>query len=173
MARPPDIIARHLDVLFCGINPGMGSAAAGHNFVGRSNRFWKIVHLAGFTPSQILPQEDHLLLDYGCGVTSVVDRPTAGAAELSRVEFQDAAQAFNEKIARYAPRIVAFLGKAGYVGMTGQRDIGWGKQPVGLHGADVWVLPNPSGRNRAFSLDRLVEAYRSLHLARHALDQKS
>ena len=159
-----DIIAAGLKVLFCGINPGMTAAATGHHFAGRSNRFWRVIHLAGFTPEELQPQEDHAILRYGCGVTSVVKRPTARADQLSPEEFIAAAAEFERKIARHAPHFVAFLGKAAYSGLSGQRDIAWGLQPTRMEGALIWVLPNPSGRNRAFGLDRLVEAYRQLCL---------
>ncbi len=158
----PDIIAGHLKVLFCGINPGMTAAATGHHFAGRSNRFWRVMHLAGFTLEEISPQQDRAILQYGCGITSVVKRPTASADQLSPAEFTAAAAQFQQKIARYAPRVVAFLGKAAYAGLSGQREIAWGLQPTRMEGAVVWILPNPSGRNRAFALDRLVEAYRQL-----------
>jgi TDG/mug DNA glycosylase family protein len=159
----PDIIAAGLDVLFCGINPGMTAAATGHHFAGRNNRFWRVIHLAGFTPAEISPRDGRLILRYGCGVTSVVKRPTARADQLSPKEFIDAGDAFAQKIARYAPRFVAFLGKAAYGGLSGQRDVLWGLQPDRMQGATVWVLPNPSGRNRAFSRDQLVEAYRQFY----------
>jgi len=160
----PDIIAAGLKVLFCGINPGMTAAATGHHFAGRNNRFWRVIHLAGFTSEEIPPQEDRAILRYGCGVTSVVKRPTARADQLSPEEFIAAAAEFEQKVARHAPRFVAFLGKAAYAGLSGQRDIAWGLQPTRMQGAAIWVLPNPSGRNRAFTLDRLVEAYRQLYL---------
>ncbi|GLQ97294.1 G/U mismatch-specific DNA glycosylase [Dyella mobilis] len=158
----PDIIADRLDVLFCGINPGMTAAATGHHFAGRNNRFWRVIHRAGFTPTEISPKDDRAILRCGCGLTSVVKRPTARADQLSPEEFTLAAAEFEQKIARYAPRFVAFLGKAAYRGISGQRDIPWGRQPVRLHGAAVWILPNPSGRNRAFGFDQLVDAYRQL-----------
>jgi double-stranded uracil-DNA glycosylase len=161
----PDIIAKHLTVVFCGINPGMSAAVAGHHFVRRSNRFWRVIHLAGFTPEAILPENDRTILQHGCGLTVVVERPTARADQLSAQEFIAVAAHFEQKIARYAPRFVAFLGKAAYSALSGQREIAWGSQPTILSGAAVWVLPNPSGRNRAFTLDQLVSAYRQLYLA--------
>jgi double-stranded uracil-DNA glycosylase len=160
----PDIVARGLNVLFCGINPGMTAAATGHHFAGRSNRFWRVLHLAGFTAEEIQPENDHAILKYGCGLTTVVRRPTARADQLSPDEFISAATEFEQKIAWYAPRFVAFLGKAAYSVLSGQRDIAWGWQSTRMAGAAIWVLPNPSGRNRAFALDRLVEAYRQLYL---------
>jgi double-stranded uracil-DNA glycosylase len=161
----PDIIGARLDVLFCGINPGMTAAATGHHFAGRSNRFWRVIHLAGFTPQQISPEQDHAILQYGYGLTTVVPRPTASADQLSPEEFVAAAAEFEQKIARHAPRFVAFLGKAAYCGLSHQADVTWGLQATRMHGAAIWVLPNPSGRNRAFGLDRLVDAYRQLYLA--------
>ncbi|HVI53655.1 MAG TPA: G/U mismatch-specific DNA glycosylase [Luteibacter sp.] len=160
----PDIVAGRLSVLFCGINPGMAAAAAGHHFEGRANRFWRVLHLAGFTPDELSPQEDRRILDYGCGLTTIVGRPTAAAGDLSRQDFVDAASGFERKIAAYAPRFVAFLGKAAYAALTGERDIAWGRQAVAMHDSTVWVLPNPSGRNRSFTLERLVGVYRPLHV---------
>lgn len=161
----PDIVAERLAVLFCGINPGLTAAATGHHFAGRGNRFWHVLHLAGFTPERIAPEEDRMILRYGCGLTSVVERPTARADQLLPQEFADAASDFERKVAGYAPRFVAFLGKAAYAALTGRPDIAWGPQPLAMAGSAIWVLPNPSGRNRAFSLDRLVGAYRELHAA--------
>lgn len=161
----PDIIGEGLSVLFCGINPGMLAATTGHHFAGRGNRFWRTLHLAGFTPEQIQPVNDRSLLQYGCGLTSVVERATAGADELSRQEFLAAAAGFETKIARYKPRFIAFLGKAAYAGLSGRRDIAWGLQAYAMAGSAIWVLPNPSGRNLAFNADALVDAYRQLHQA--------
>jgi len=169
MANPlPDIIAERLAVVFCGINPGLSAAAAGHHFVGRGNRFWRVIHLAGFTPEEIRPEDDGTILKHRCGLTTVVERPTPGVEQLAASEFVAAAAPFEHKIRRYAPRFVAFLGKAAYSSLSGRREIAWGPQPAALGGAAVWVLPNPSGRNRAFNLDQLVSAYRQLH---HAANQ--
>jgi len=160
-----DILAGKLAVIFCGINPGMTAAEQGHHFAGRGNRFWRTLHLAGFTPEQVQPENDRTILSYQCGLTAVVERPTASADQLSLHEFTAAAADFEQKIARHAPRFVAFLGKAAYRALSGQRDIAWGLQPKTFGNASVWVLPNPSGRNRGFSLEQLVTAYRELRLA--------
>jgi TDG/mug DNA glycosylase family protein len=161
----PDIIVERLAVVFCGINPAMTAAAAGHHFSVRSNRFWRVIHLAGFTPEEILPENDRTILQYGYGLTAVVDQPTARADQLSTQDFIAVAAHFEQKIAFYAPRFVGFLGKAAYSALSGQREIAWGYQPVRFGNAAVWVLPNPSGRNRAFTLDQLVKAYRQFYLA--------
>jgi TDG/mug DNA glycosylase family protein len=159
-----DILAERLAVVFCGINPGVMAAAQGHHFAGRGNRFWRTLHLAGFTPEQMRPEQDRTILQYQCGLTTVVERPTARADQLSQHEFIAAAAEFEGKIARHAPRFVAFLGKAAYAALSGQRDVAWGLQARTFGHASVWVLPNPSGRNRAFTLDQLVDAYRQLRL---------
>ncbi len=161
----PDIIGHDLDVLFCGINPGLAAAATGHHFVGRGNRFWQVLHLAGFTSKRIRPEQDCTILDYGCGLTSLVARPTARADQVSTGEFMTAVPDFEAKLARYRPRFVAFLGKAAYLALSGRRDVLWGKQGEVLVNSAIWILPNPSGRNRAFTLAQLVSAYRELNTA--------
>jgi TDG/mug DNA glycosylase family protein len=161
----PDILEPGLSVVFCGINPGMVAASTGRHFAGKGNRFWRTVHLAGFTPEQIHPTDDRTLLQYGCGLTTAVSRPTARADELSQWEFNAAATEFERKMERYAPQCVAFLGKMALSAMSGRRDIDWGPQPTPFGGARAWVLPNPSGLNRTFTLDTLVVAYRELRLA--------
>lgn len=170
--RLNDILAAHLNVVFCGINPGKGSAAVGLHFANRSNRFWRTLHLAGFTPHEIRPEDGRTLLHYHCGLTTVVERPTVSAGELARHEFIDAAATFEQKIRDCRPRCVAFLGKPGYSTLTDQKQIAWGLQPQLLGNAAVWVLPNPSGRNLAFSLDQLVDAYRALREAIAPADQQ-
>jgi double-stranded uracil-DNA glycosylase len=120
--------------------------------------------LARHAPCGIHGRDDRSILRYGYGLTSLVSRPTARADQLSPKEFTAAAAAFEQKIAHFSPRAVAFLGKAAYCGLSDQPDVAWGLQATRLEGAAIWVLPNPSGRNRAYSLDGLVEAYRRLYL---------
>ncbi|MGE7965906.1 G/U mismatch-specific DNA glycosylase [Pseudomonas sp. NPDC089918] len=160
-----DILAEDLSVVFCGINPGLLAAEQGHHFAGRSNRFWRTLHLAGFTAEEIRPENDRSILQYKCGLTAVVARPTARADQVSAQEFVAAAADFEQKIARYNPRHMAFLGKAAYSGLSGQKIIAWGLQPETFGNAVVWVLPNPSGRNLAFTLEQLVTAYQQLSRA--------
>ncbi|MBK5049015.1 G/U mismatch-specific DNA glycosylase [Burkholderia sp. R-70006] len=161
----PDVLEPGLSLVFCGINPGIRAASTGHHFEGRGNRFWRVMHLAGFTPEQIRPEDDRTLLRYGCGLTTVVPRPTAQAAELSRSEIELAGDAFRRKIERYAPRHIVFLGKMALSAISGTRDIHWGPQTKPFGGARAWVVPNPSGLNRAFDLDALVAAYREVRVA--------
>ena len=161
----PDVLEPGLSLVFCGINPGVRAATTGHHFEGKNNRFWRAVHLAGFSPQQIRPEDDRSFLQYGCGLTTAVSRPTARADQLSRGEIEAAASAFEQKIKRYAPRYIAFLGKMALSAMSGKRDIQWGLQQEPFGGARAWVLPNPSGLNRAYSLELLVRAYRELYVA--------
>lgn len=161
----PDVIGPHLKVLFCGINPGLLAAATGHHFAGRGNRFWRVMHLSGFTPHQIAPQDSHTILRHGCGLTTVVERATAREDQLDPEEYRAASTSFQHKVAQHAPAFVAFLGKPAFAGLSGQRSVAWGAQTEMVAGARAWVLPNPSGRNRSFDLDQLVEAYQQLRLA--------
>jgi TDG/mug DNA glycosylase family protein len=166
MGKPlADVIAPGLGVLFCGLNPGRRAAAEGHHFAGHGNRFWPVLHLAGFTPRQLSPEEDRELLKYGCGLTTVVARATAGAADLERKEYISAAGDLMQLVERYRPRHVAFLGKAAYAAIQGTRQLAWGRQPAPFAGAAAWLLPNPSGRNLHFKLEDLAKAYRDLKLS--------
>jgi len=161
----PDILAPNLRVVFCGINPGLRSAALGHHFAGRGNRFWKTIHLAGFTPEEIAPENGKSILTHRCGLTTAVERPTSRADELSRDEFERAALGLSAKIERYSPSYVAFLGKPAFSAIFDRKIVSWGKQDVLLGGSKTWVLPNPSGLNRSFRLDQLVRAYTELRIA--------
>jgi TDG/mug DNA glycosylase family protein len=158
----PDVIATSLNIVFVGINPGMRSARLGLHFANRSNRFWRVLHLAGFTDRQLEPEEARLLLNCGCGITSAVARPTVGAADLSRADYIAALPVFQRKIAKHRPRYLAFMGKPACSVFLNQRELSWGKQQSTFGGSAVWVLPSPSGLNRAFPIDRLTAAYREL-----------
>ena len=124
----PDIIATSPSVIFCGINPGVRSATVGLHFANRSNRFWRVLYLAGFTDRQLEPEEARLLLDRGYGITSAVARPTASATDLTRADFIAGRPAFERKIAKYSPRYLAFLGKPAPSVLLNQRNLSWGLQ---------------------------------------------
>jgi len=160
-----DIIATNLDVIFCGINPGLKSADDGHHFSGRSNRFWKVLHQSGFTPYEVQAVNDTSILDFGYGLTTAVARATSRADELSKEEFDESLEAFKVKMTKFQPRYVAFLGKAAYQAFSKKKEILWGHQSEDFCGAKVWVLPNTSGLNRGFSLDDLVASYREFYVA--------
>jgi len=161
----PDVMAQDLAVVFCGINPGMRAAAVGHHFEGNGNRFWRVLHLAGFTPELMRPEMDRDLLIHRCGLTTAVGRPTIRADQLARHEFLESTSALLKKIDFHRPAYIAFLGKAAYIAISGQQQVAWGSQGTTFGGAKVWILPNPSGLNRSFGLDDLVKAYRELYLA--------
>jgi double-stranded uracil-DNA glycosylase len=164
----PDILAEGLEVVFCGINPATTAAAAGHNFSNGSNRFWTALHLSGFTDRRLQPHEEQQLLTYRCGLTAVVNRPTRRAEEITAEEFAAARPAFEVKMRCYAPRSIAFLGKRAVSAMLGQPDLPWGRLPARFAGTMVWILPNPSGLNRRFTLEALVTAYAELRGALYA-----
>src|ERR1700754_3710457 len=97
----PDILAVDLSVVFCGLNPGLSAAAAGNQLAGRGNRFWRVIHLAGFTPTQIDPEHDASVLSFVIGLTAVVDRPTASATEVANDEYIAGSSKLRRKIERY------------------------------------------------------------------------
>lgn len=163
--RLPDLLRENLDVVFCGINPALSAARAGHHFASGTNRFWRVLYLAGFTPHLILPACDGTILQYGCGLTAAVERPTVSASELTRGEFHRAAKELERKIRRNRPRSLAFLGKPAFAAIFRQARVEWGRQFIQFGGVEVWVLPNPSGLNRAFNLQQLVSAYKDLRIA--------
>ncbi|EHJ4102099.1 TPA: G/U mismatch-specific DNA glycosylase [Escherichia fergusonii] len=156
-----DILAPGLRVVFCGINPGLSSAEKGFPFAHPANRFWKVIHQAGFTDRQLKPQEAQLLLDYRCGVTKLVDRPTVQANEVTKLELHAGGRKLIEKIEDYQPQALAILGKQAYEQGFSQRGTQWGKQTHTIGATQIWGLPNPSGLSRV-SLEKLVEAYREL-----------
>lgn len=157
-----DIIAPDLRVIFCGINPGLSSAHQGFHFANPTNRFWKVIHLAGFTQRQLAPQDEQHLLDTGCGITALVSRPTVTAAEVTREELRAGGDALEQKILRYQPQSIAILGKQAYTQAFGIRKVGWGHQEKTIGKTQIWVLPNPSGLSR-ITVDELVASYRVLN----------
>ena len=158
----PDVIADSLKVIFCGINPGTRSAAVGLQFANRSNRFWRVLHHAGFTDRQLEPGEARLLLDYGYGITSAVARPTVSATDLTRADYIAGRPILERKLAKYRPKYLAFLGKPAASVFLNQRNLPWGLQPTTFGRSAVWVLPNPSGLNCAFTIDKLTDAFAEL-----------
>ncbi len=156
----PDVISPDLAVLFCGINPGLWSAAVGHHFARPGNRFWPALHRSGFTPRQLRPDEQEKLLGYGLGITNVAARATARADELTTAELVAGGALLAAKVREYRPRWLAVLGVTAYRTAFNARVARVGEQP-----ARVWILPNPSGRNAHFSLDQLAEEFARLREA--------
>jgi TDG/mug DNA glycosylase family protein len=157
-----DVIAPGLDVLFCGINPSLISAERGHHFARPGNRFWKALHGSGLTPRLLSPDEDASVVDYGLGITNVVDRPTRGAAELSDAELRAGAEALGRLVERYKPRVVAVVGLTAWRTGFDRPDAGLGLQPDTVGGRPAWVLPNPSGLNAHYQLPELIRLFGDL-----------
>jgi TDG/mug DNA glycosylase family protein len=158
----PDVIAPGLSVLFCGINPGLWSAATGHHFARPGNRFWPALHRAGFTPRQLRPDEQRQLLEYGLGITNLVARGTARADELTAAELATGAAALSAKVRRYRPGWLAVLGVTAYRTGFARTGATVGGQPETIGRTRVWVLPNPSGLNAHYTLDRLTDEFARL-----------
>jgi TDG/mug DNA glycosylase family protein len=156
------VIAPGLRVLFCGINPGLYSGATGHHFARPGNRFWPTLHGAGFTGRLLHPSEQQELLKAGFGVVNLVNRTTATAAELTPGEFVAGRKRLAAKIRRYRPEAIAFLGVGAYSHAFGLRNVSIGPQPESFEGAQVWVLPNPSGLNANYQLPDLIKLFRML-----------
>jgi TDG/mug DNA glycosylase family protein len=160
-----DLIATNLQVLFCGINPGLYSGATGHHFARPGNRFWRTLYQAGFTSRLLAPAEERELLILGYGITNLVPRATATADELSPEELVAGRRRLESRVKRYRPRAVAVLGIGAYRTAFSQKAATLGKQSEPLLGATIWVLPNPSGLNAHYQLADLVEHFLVLRQA--------
>jgi TDG/mug DNA glycosylase family protein len=160
-----DLVRPGLDVLFCGINPGLYSGATGHHFARPGNRFWAALHAAGFTPRRLAPWEGGALLDAGCGITNLVARTTATAAEVTREELVDGRRRLARLAHRYRPRAVAIVGIGAYRVAFGRPKATLGRQPETFEGALLWVLPNTSGLNAHHQAADFARAFRALREA--------
>lgn len=158
----PDIIGPGLRLLFVGINPGLVSGATGHHFARKGNRFWPTLFGTGLTPRLLRPDEGEALLELGIGITNLVARTTATAAELSDDELRAGGERLRGVVERFRPRIVAFLGKGAYQTAFDRRAVEIGPQREPFMGSEVWVLPNPSGLNAHYQLPQLIDAFRPL-----------
>jgi len=163
----PDLVAAGLRVLLVGINPGLWSGWAGLHFANPANRLWPVLHAAGLTPRRLRPEDTAELLACGIGITNLVARATARADELEAGELRAGLTPLSALVGRWQPGIVAVLGLTAYRIAFGQpkAQVGPQQQPVG--GRPVWLLPNPSGLNAGWRMERLVEAYAELrHVSR-------
>ena len=160
-----DVIARRLDVLFCGINPGLYSAAVGHHFARPGNRFWPTLHAAGFTPRLFTGFDDRALLELGYGVTNIVPRTTGSADELTSAELVEGGRLLRRKVLRYRPRFLAIVGYTAYrIAFDNRKAVG-GLQAELIGSTVIWVLPNPSGLNAHHQPAALAKLFRRLWLA--------
>ncbi|MET9375718.1 G/U mismatch-specific DNA glycosylase [Streptomyces sp. NPDC002992] len=161
----PDVVAGGLSVLFCGINPGLMSAATGHHFARPGNRFWPVLSRSGFTPRLLKPAEQEELLAYGLGITNVVARATARADELSGEEFREGGRLLSERVERLRPRWLAVVGITAYRTAFGERGAVVGPQERTIGDTRIWVLPNPSGLNAHWSVGAMAEEFGRLREA--------
>ncbi len=157
-----DVIAPELDVLFCGINPGLWSGATGHHFARPGNRFWVALHRAGFTQRELAPWEEGELLRDGCGITNLVARTTAAADELRPSELVAGRSRLERKVAKFRPRWLAIVGIGAYRIGFGRRLATVGPQPEWIGTTRIWLLPNPSGLNASYRAADLAREFRKL-----------
>lgn len=164
----PDHLGPGLHVLFVGINPGLRSARIGHHYAGRGNRFWKLMHESGLLPERLSAERDTEVLRWGYGLTNIVARPTSGVAGLGPSDFESGRNALLRKIRAIQPAIVALVGLTVYDRLRGAARRPRAAEPrLGLkrerlHGARLFVLPNPSGRNTHFTYVEMLRVYRRL-----------
>ena len=158
----PDLITPGLSILFCGINPGLYSAAVGYHFARPGNRFWVTLYRAGITDRLLTPAEGPALLQFGCGITDLVARSTAGADELTTDELINGRRRLVATVKRFAPRCLAILGIGAYRVAFEQKNVSVGKQPESIGTTSLWVLPNPSGLNAHYQPPELVRQFRLL-----------
>jgi TDG/mug DNA glycosylase family protein len=170
--RLRDRIAPGVKVLFVGINPGVRSATTGHHFAGYSNRFWKLLWETRLVPEPISYLDDDRLPEWGFGITNLIARPSPGIDDLTPDEYQTGWKGLDRKIRRYRPALVALVGVTLYRAILPLVDAEGarrpparsivGLQPLVIHGARVFVLPNPSGRNANFTYAEMRRAFSRL-----------
>jgi TDG/mug DNA glycosylase family protein len=162
-----DLVDQRVRLLFVGINPGLWTAAVGAHFARRGNRFWPALHAAGITPTLVdgsdgmTPADTEMVLDLGLGITNIVPTASARADELTLPELRAGAEALERKVARLRPKVVAVLGLTAYRSAFARPKAVAGKQDDTLGGAELWVLPNPSGLNAHDTVQSLAVAYRA------------
>lgn len=164
----PDVLpapGQPFRVLFCGINPGLYSAATGHHFARPGNRFWPALYASGFTPRLLAPGEQDLLVASGLGITNLVARATAQASELSREELQAGGARLAELVAAHPPRVVAVAGVTAYRSAFGNKNAQVGPQTETIGATRLWVVPNPSGLNAHWPLAAITAEFGRLRAA--------
>jgi TDG/mug DNA glycosylase family protein len=170
--RLKDRIAPGSRVLFVGINPGVRSAVTGHHFAGYSNRFWRLLSESGLVPEPITYEHDDRLPEWGYGITNLIARPSPGINDLRPAEYVDGWKILDRKVRKYRPEILALVGVTLYRAIlpllapdrvtARNHAIELGLQREAIHGARVFVLPNPSGRNANFTYSEMLAAFSKL-----------
>ena len=173
----PDYIRSGLDIVFVGINPGAYSAKVGHYFATPRNRFWPALNRSGLLSGPLDALTDHMALHQGIGFTDVVKRPSSSASDLRAADFREGAPLLKAKLLEHRPRIVCFQGLTAYgnylkhaKGAADKPTLGLQPRPIGE--SIVFVVPNPSPANAAYSLDTLVSWYQRLGQLRDRLLQE-
>lgn len=157
----PDTLGPGMRVVFCGINPGHWSARARAPFANPRNDFWRLLHVAGFTPRVLDPHEHSQLLSYGIGLTNAARRTTRGSGDLRKADYAGAANRLEEIARMFRPDVIAFVGKAAYAGVYGER-AEHGLQERALDGTALFVLPSTSPANAAVPWDERLRWFRAL-----------
>jgi len=157
-----------LRVLFCGINPGLMSAATGHHFARPGNRFWPALQRSGFTPRQLQPAEQVLLPALGLGITNVADRPTARADQLDAAELVAGGTRLRDLVGRLRPAWLAVVGVTAYRVAFADPAATVGRQIATVGDTRIWVLPNPSGLNAHWPLPAMADEFARLRAAADA-----
>ncbi|XP_046611058.1 G/T mismatch-specific thymine DNA glycosylase-like [Neodiprion virginianus] len=145
----PDILKENLDMVFVGINPSLTAAYRGRYYAGPGNHFYKLLHASGLTPQLLSHEEDSKLLEYGIGLTNIVERPSRSSSDLKKSEIKVGAKKVEEKLILFKPKIAIFNGKGIYEvfsNKTGKSDFSFGLQPVGIGNTAIWVVPSSSAR---------------------------
>lgn len=158
----PDIIAPDLKVLFCGINPGLYTAATGFHFGRPGNRFWVSLYRSGLTPRLYHPSEQEELLGLGFGITNIVSRTSATAAELSKSEIIEGGRVLRQKVVKYKPAYLAILGIGPYRIAFDDTQATVGKQTKKIGDTQIYLLPNPSGLNANYTNSDFVNLFTQL-----------
>ncbi|HET9077010.1 MAG TPA: G/U mismatch-specific DNA glycosylase [Acidimicrobiales bacterium] len=162
----PDVVRPGLRVLFCGINPGVRSGQLGQHFARPGNRFWKVLFGAGFTDRLVGPADQRVLLDYGVGITNLVERTSRAASDLTASELRDGAASLERRVAVLAPAWVAVLGVQAYRVAFRRPAARIGRQPERIgEDSGLWLLPNPSGLQARYQLDDMIRLYGELRAA--------
>ncbi len=157
----PEVIGPGIRYLFVGINPGLWSGATGHHFARPGNRFWPTLHGAGFTPHLLAPDDDETLMALGIGITNLVNRATAKASQVTDAELRAGAARLRATVARHRPVAVAVLGVSAYRVAFDDPVATIGRAAEAPAGAELWILPNPSGLNAHYQLPQLIDLFRT------------
>jgi TDG/mug DNA glycosylase family protein len=158
-----DYLRKDMIILFVGYNPSIKSGISGHHYANPTNRFYTILHKAGFTDRKFDPTEDRLLIELGYGLTNIVERPTRAASDIRKEEYDEGRVKLKKKIQYYKPKIVCFVGKGVYQEYSKKRSIHWGVQQPSVDGIVDFVAPSSSGLVR-MKIDEIVGIYKQIHI---------